>query len=196
MLTKERVEQLMDVEGEARGVALKDDLDFVLEEKGEQGLKKVEAKMKELGYPLKYKEIRSMDFYPMGLANLLLLVIQEAFNFNEQDLERWGGAIVKFSIFTKIFLKYFGSLKLIAREAPKIWVKHYTIGELEMPDFSEEKKYVILRIKNFKTHPIHCPLLKGMFSKITQMVVKSPASCKETKCMFKGDEFHELLLTW
>jgi len=196
MLTKERVEQLMDVEGEARGVALKDDLDFVLEEKGEQGLKKVEARMRELGYPLEYKEIRAMDFYPMGLANLLLLVIQETFNFNEQDLERWGGAIVKFSIFTKIFLKYFGSLKLIAREAPKIWGKHYTIGELEMPDFSKEKRYVILRIKNFKVHPIHCPLLKGMFSKITQMVVKSPTICKETKCMFKGDDYHELLLTW
>ena len=196
MLTKERVEQLMDVEGEARGVALKDDLDFVLEEKGEEGLKKVELRMKELGYPLKYNEIRSMDFYPMGLANLLLLVIQETFNFNEQDLERWGGAIVKFSIFTKIFLKYFGSLKLIAREAPKIWGKHYTIGELEMPDFSKEKRYVILRIKKFKVHPIHCPLLKGMFSKITQMVVKSPTICKETKCMFKGDDYHELLLTW
>jgi hypothetical protein len=196
MLTKERIEQLMDVAGEARGVALKDDLDFVLEEKGEQGLKKVEARMKELGYPLEYREIRSMDFYPMGLANLLLLVIQEVFNFNEDDLERWGGAIVKFSIFTKIFLKYFGSLKLIAREAPKIWKKHYTIGELEMPEFSEKERRVILRIKNFKVHPIHCAILKGMFSKITQMVVKSPASCKETKCMFKGDNFHELLLTW
>jgi len=196
MLTKQEAENLMKVEGEARGVALKDDLDFILEKKGEEGLKKVEAKMAELGYPLKYKEIRSMDFYPMGLANLFLLAIKEVFNFEEKDLEEWGSSIVKFSIFTKIFMKYFGSLKLIAEQAPKIWRKHYTIGDLEMSEFSKEKRYVVLRLKNFKVHPIHCSILKGMFSKITEMVVKSPVVCKETKCMFQGDKHHELLLTW
>jgi len=196
MLTKEEAENLMKIEGEARGVALKDDLDFVLEKKGEEGLKKVEIKVAELGFPLKYKEIKPMDFYPMGLANLFLLVIREVFNFDEKDLEEWGASIVKFSIFTKIFMKYFGSLKLIAEQVPKIWKKHYTIGDLEMPEFSKEKRYVVLKIRNFKVHPIHCSILKGMFSKITEMVVKSPVACKETKCMFQGDEHHELLLTW
>lgn len=196
MLTKQQAQEMMKIKGEARGVAIKDDLDFVLEEKGEEGLKKIETRMTELGYSLKYKDIKPMDFYPIGLANLYLLVIKEVFNFDEEDLKKWGAAIVKFSLFTKIFLKYLGSLKLVAEEAPKIWRKHYTIGDLEMPDYSEEKRYVILRLRNFKVDPIHCKILEGMFSKISTMVTKFPTTVKETKCMFKGDEYHELLITW
>jgi len=196
MLDKQQADNLMKIEGEARGVALKDDLDFVLETKGDQGLEKVEAKMAELGFSLKYGDIKPMDFYPMGLANIYLLVIKEVFNFNEKDLEKWGASIVKFSVFTKIFMKYFGSFGLIAGEAPRIWRKHYTIGDLEMPEYSKEKRYVILKLRNFKVHPIHCAILKGMFLKITQMVVNLPVTVKETKCMFRGDEYHELLLIW
>lgn len=197
MLTKEQAKKMVEqTQGEARGVALKDDLDYILELKGEEGLKKVEKRMAELGYPLRKKDIQAMSFYPMGLANLFLRVIQEVFDFKEKDLEVWGSSIVKFSLFTKVFLKYFGSLSLIAKEAPKIWRDHYTIGELEMSDFSDKKRYVVLRVKNFKVDPIHCGILIGMFSKISQMVVKNPVTCKETKCMFKGDSYHELTITW
>lgn len=196
MLTKREAENLMKIKGEVRGMALKVDLDFVLEKKGEQGLKRVEAKMAELDFPLKHKEIAPMDFYPMGLGALSLLAIKEVFNFDEKDLERWGAAVVKFSLIMKIFMKYFGSLKLIAQQVPKIWQKHYTIGALEMPDFSEEKRYVILRVRNFQIHPIYCLIHKGYFTKVAEMVVKASATCKETKCVFKGDKYHEFLLTW
>ena len=32
--------------------------------------------------------------------------------------------------------------------------------------------------------------------RVAEMVVKAPVTCKETKCMFKGDPYHEFLLTW
>ena len=196
MLTRKQAQKLMEIKGEARGMVLKADWDFVLEEKGEEGLRKVEARMAELGYPLKYKEIKPMDFYPMGLAAISVLSIKEVFNFKEKDLEKWGHSVVKFSTFMKIFMKYFGSLKLIANQIPKIWREHYTVGDLEMPDFSKEKRYAILKEKNFPIHPIYCNIHKAYFIKVAQMVIKSPVSCKETKCMFKGDSHHEFLLTW
>ena len=196
MLTKQEAENLMEIRGEVRGMTFKGDLDFVLEDKGKEGLKKVEAKMAELGFPLKYKEIRPMDFYPMGLSPISLLTIKEVFNFNKKDLERWGASVVKFSLFMKIFMKYFGSLKLIAGQISMIWRKHYTIGELEMPEFSEEKRYAILRLRDFKIHPTYCSIYIGYFSKTAEMVVKSPVTCQETKCMFQGDKYHEFLLTW
>lgn len=196
MLTKKEVENLMKVKGESRGMNIKIDLDFVLETKGEQGLKKVEAKMAELGYPLKYKEIKPMDFYRVGFEATILVVIKEVFNFNEKDIEKMGVSVVKFSLIMKIFMKYFGSLKLLVKQVPKIWQEHYTIGDLEVPEFSEEKRYVILREKNFKVHPIYCNIHRGYFAKVCEMAVKSPVTCKESKCMFKGDEYHEFLLTW
>jgi len=108
-----------------------------------------------------------------------------------------GTSVVKFSLLMKIFMKYFGSFKLIAGEVSKMWQKHYTIGSLEMPEFSKEKRYVILREKNFQVHPIYCNIHIGYFAKVCGMVVKAEViTCKETKCMFQGDEYHEYLLTW
>ena len=196
MLTKKEADKLMKIEGEVRGMAPKVDLEFIIEKKGEQGLKKVETKMAELGFPLKYKEIRVMDFYPLGMDVILMLVIKEVFNFDEKDFEQWGRSVVKFSLFLKIFMKYFSSLKLTAKQIPKIWRKYYTVGNLEIPEFSEERRYAILRMRNFQIHPIYCNILGGYYSKVTEMVVKAPVTCKETKCMFRGDKYHEYLLTW
>jgi len=196
MLTKKEAEKLMKIEGEARGVAIRDDLNFVLEYKGKEALKKVEDKMAELGYPLKHKEIKPMDFYPIGLSIASVLIIKELFNFKEEDFKKWGASVVKFSIFMKIFMKYFGSFKLIAEQIPSMWRRHYTIGSLEMPKFSKEKRYVILRLRDYKIISSQCSVFKGYFSKVCEMVIKSSVTCKETKCMFKGDKYHEFLLTW
>jgi len=197
MLTKERAKKLLqETKGEVRGVALKDDLDYILEIKGEQGLERVEQRMTELGCTLKRKDIKSTNFYPIGLGIILSLTIKEVFNFTEKDFEKMGFSEVKFSIFVKIFLKYFSSLKLIAEQVPNIWRKHYTIGDLEMPRYSRNEKYIILRVKNFKINPIYCNLSMGYFSKVVQMVVRAPVSCKETKCIYRGDPYHEFLLTW
>ena len=75
----------MKVKGEVRGAGLKVDWEFILREKGEEGLKRVEDRMAELGFPLK---------------------------------------------------------------------------------------------------------------RVAEMVVKTPVTCRETKCMFKRDPYHEFLLTW
>jgi len=196
MITKREAEKLIKLKGETRGVNLKIDLQFVLDRKGEEGLKKVEEKLAKLGFPLKYKDIRPMDFYPLGLSVINLMVVKEFFGFNEKEVEEWGASLVKFSIIEKVFMKYFGSLKLIASQIPKMWQRHYTVGDLQMPEFSEEKRYSVLRLKGFKIHPLYCGILKGYFAKITELIVKAPAVTKETKCEFKGDEYHEFTTRW
>jgi len=196
MLTKKKVKEMMKIKGEVRGEAIKVDLDFVRERKGEKGLKKLEAKKKELGYPLKYDDIKSMGFYPFGYSVLQMTLIQELFNFSDKELEEWGASVIKFSILMKIFMKYFVSLDLIAKQIPDIWRKHYTIGDLEMNDYSKKDKYVILKLTNFKIDPTYCGIYRGYFAKTAEMVIKAKIKCKETKCMFRGDPYHEFLLTW
>lgn len=196
MLTKKQIEDFKKLEGDVRGMAIKVDLDFVFEEKGKEGIQKVEKALARAGFPIEYKKIKPMEFYPISLSAVLLTTIKETFNFNEKDLERWGASVVKFSMLMKIFMKYFASLDLVTKQIPNIWRKHYTIGELEVFDYSEKKKFVILRLKNFKVHPVHCHIYKGYFSKTTEMIVKKKIKCEETKCMFKGDPYHEFLLTW
>ena len=57
-LTKELAKELIKIKGEARGETLKVDWEYVLQKEGEKGLKRLETKMAELGFPIKYKEIR------------------------------------------------------------------------------------------------------------------------------------------
>lgn len=196
MLTKKEADKLIRLNGESRGANIKVDLDFILETKGEKGLRKLEKRMAELGYPLDYKNIKEMDFYPIGFDAIILLSIKDVFNFKYEDIEKMGSAVVKFSPLIKVFMKYFGSLKLVSGQIPDMWKKHYTIGKLIMTDFSEEKRYIIIREEDFKIHPVYCSIHKGYFIKVVQLIVKSLVTCQETKCMFKDDPYHEFLLTW
>lgn len=196
MLTKKEADELVKMNGEARGQVFTVDWDFINEKYGEKGIKKLEGKMRELGHPLIYKKIKTLGFYPLGLYVISLLSIKEIFNFNEKDIEEMGRSVVKFSLIMKIFLKYFTSLDLIARQVPATWRRHYTSGDFEMPEYSRERRYAVLRLRNFADHPVHCNLFSGYFAKLAQMVVGSPTTCQETKCVFKGDDYHELYITW
>ena len=196
IINKEIAEKLMEIEGETRGVSFQADGEFIIKEKGKEGLKKLEEKMAEIGYPIRYKEVKPMDFFPLGLRLISLLVIQELFNFDKEKIREMGAFQTKISLIVKLFMQYFGSVNILAKQAPKMWRKYYTIGDLKVPEISNEKRYGIIKVENFALHPIHCQVLEGYFANIIKMVVNSPVNCKETKCTFRGDEYHEFLLKW
>src|SRR3989344_5526915 len=106
-LSKELAQKIMETKGEARGTALKTDSDFVLREKGEEGLMAVEKTLKELGFPIKYKEINTMEFYPIGLRIISILAIKETFVLSYEQIEEMGQSAPKVSLIVKLFLKYF-----------------------------------------------------------------------------------------
>jgi hypothetical protein len=197
-LTKEVAKGLMEIKGEVRGVVLKTDADYVLKEKGKEGLKKVEEEFKKLDYPIKYKEIKTMAFYPVGLRALSLLAIKKVFNFDEEKIREIGLFATKVSLIVKLFIRSFLSVeRVFFKEAPRLWKKHWTAGELDPIVLDEEKKYGILRLKDFSLHPIFCCFLEGYFAGVAQMVIKSlQITCQETKCTFRGDEHHEYLIKW
>ncbi len=197
-LTKETAKKLMEIKEEARGVTLGIDRDYILKEKGEEGLKKLEEELEKLGYPIKYKKIETLAFYPAGLRALSLLAIKKVFNFDDEKIKEIGFLGTKTSLIIKFFIRYvFSFQKVFFEESPKIWREHWTIGKLIPVELNEEKKYAILRLEDFNLHPIYCRFLEGYLSGLFQMMVKSPKiTCQETKCSFREDEYHEYLIKW
>lgn len=197
-ITKEEIKKLMEIEGEARGVVFQTDIEYILREKGEEGLKKLEDELKRLGHPIKFKEIKGMDFYPVGLRVLSLLAIKKVFNFDDEKIKEMGFYATKKSLIIKLFIRYFISMKRVfEKESPKIWRKHWTVGKLVPVELDEEKKHLILRLKDFSLHPVYCLYLGGYFCGVADMLVKSPQiTFEETKCTFRGDEYHEYLVKW
>jgi len=198
-ITKEEIEKLMNKDVETRGVVLKTDSEYILEKQGESGLKRLEAELEKMGQPIKYQEIKNMDFCPAGLRVLSLLAIKKVFGFDDEEIKEMGFIATKKSLIIKLFVRYFLSTeRVFYKEAPRIWQKHWTKGTLVPIELNEKEKYAVLRLEDFELHPIYCSVyLRGYFSGILQMLIKTPKiTCQETKCSFKGDQYHEYLLKW
>ncbi len=200
-ITKEELEKIKKLEGKARGQTIKNALQSVLIMEKEEGLGKLEEKLKELGYWLDiykdYKKIKTFAWYPLWYDLLPIIVAADLFGWDEEKIKQFGVYNQKVSFFEKILLKYFISLRVVFEVARDRWRKHYSVGDLEPIEFNEKEKYAILRLKNFSGHPAFCPLLSGYFESATSFVtVSRRVISEETKCPFRGDPYHEYLVKW
>jgi len=170
---------------------------YILEEEGEEALKKLEEVMEKIGYPIKYKEIETLGFYPIGMEAVTFLAIQTLFDYDETKFREMGGFELSSSLLMKIFMKYFISLEKAAEELPRIWEQHFSLGSLKLVELNKEERYLIVRLTDFCIHPLHCTVLIGVLVNAVRMITKcKEVVCEETKCMHQGDDCHEFLLRW
>lgn len=188
----------MKIKGKVRGVVFQTDGRYVLETKGEKGMKTLEAAIKKTGQPIKYgKELKATSWYPLSWRILSLLVIQRTFNWGEKEMFAMGQAAPKYSFIVKMLLRYFVSLEKTFKESAKYWQEHYSVGKLEAPVIDIEGKRLVIHLKDFKMHPVFCMYSKGYFKAIAKLVVRTEKmTIKETECMFKGDDYHEFIIEW
>lgn len=196
IISERKIKRLTSLEGEVKGMGMKTHADFILEKEGTKGLRKLEKAMADSGHPVDYTKLKRMEFYPMGLEALTLELIKIIFNYSEEKFQQMGEFHCKTSWIVKFFMKYFFSFDRMAKEVPKIWKKYFTVGELKLIDYDERKGYALLRVENFYFHPLHCQIMIGILSAVIQMMVNNRVSCKETKCPYEGDDYHEYLLKW
>ena len=80
-----------------------------------------------------------------------------------------------------------------------MWREYWTKGTCEVVDYSADKRYIILVVKDFNLHPLYCLILAGFFEAFSKIVVgEKVIDCKETKCPFRSDKYkiHEYLINW
>ncbi|KPJ73266.1 hypothetical protein AMJ48_02270 [Parcubacteria bacterium DG_74_1] len=196
-ITKEEIQKLMRVRGNVRGAILQSHAIFIQNREGKGGVGAVEKKITELGYPVNFEKFKAGEWYPESLSTLIILTAKTLFNWTEKDIFEMGRSAPKYNFIAKILMRYFVSLEKFLAEVPNYWRKHLDCGKLEVVQFDEEKKYIVLREKDFKFHPIICVYHAGYYQGITEYVVKAEKiSIKETKCVFKGDLYNEYVITW
>jgi len=195
IISREEFNKLMKIKGETIGIAIREHKKFILNQEGREGLKKVEDIISDIGYP-EYRNIKPRKFYPIGLYTLTLIVAKRVFNWDDEKFEEMGRFNAKMSLILRILMRFLVSLDVAAGKVPIMWRRYYTVGNLRTMEYDKEKRYVILRLEDFTLHPFHCKLQAGYFSTIVQIIVKDIVTCEETKCVHKGDEYHEFLLKW
>lgn len=196
IISKEELVELMKIKGETTGNSIRNTGEFILKEEGEEGLKKLESAMEALGCPIKYQKIKTTNYYPSNLLAVTFVAIERIFKYDEKKFQKMGEFRAKFSIFIKILIKYLVSLDKAAEEIQKMWRKFFTTGEAKVTELDKEGKRAVLRIENYRFHPIQCRVMEGIFATILQMILKSKVSCREIKCVHRGNEYHEFLLKW
>jgi predicted hydrocarbon binding protein len=195
VITREEANRIMSIEGKTRGISIRGDLEFVKFKEGNEGLNKLRKEMEKVGY-FPDPKMKAMDFCPLGLELLTLLMIKQLFNYGEKEFYEMGEFSSRLSLILRLFMKYFVSVNAISGQASEIWRRYYTVGNFKVISIDEQKRTATLRLENFKLHELHCQNVRGYISNIIKMILNKKVNSKETKCPFRGDDYHEFVLTW
>lgn len=201
MIKKEDILNIKKIKGQARGQTIKNAFSCIEIGEGKEGLARLKKSLKELDCWLEeyddFKNIKIFKWYPFWYDAAPIIVAADIFSWDEEKIRNFGRCNQKVSFFEKTLLKYFVSLKMVVKLAPDRWKKHYSFGKMQVIDFNPEEKHVVLRLENFFVHPVFCQLLTGYIEAAIKFVILSKnIKVTETKCVFKGDAFHEYLIKW
>lgn len=197
ILTKEKVKKLLQIPGNVRGTIILTNIEYIRKKWGESAVLKLKEKIKELEIPLDLEKIKHGEMYPEAVSVLVVLLIKEILNLNDQDIFEMGKAAMKLSPIVKILTKFFLSIDVILEKAPDYWEQYFDFGKLEVVDCDKEKKYAVVRLKDYKFHPLLCLYHMGYFYQVAKIASGAEKiTVKETKCVFRGDRFHEYYFNW
>lgn len=191
------IERLMKNEGHVKGEIILTSLKYIKSRLGKEGLKKIEDRFKELGYSLYFQNIKPLHDYKEAYAVLIYLLSRDLFGWNDKDIWKMGESSAKMSFIAKVLLKYFISVNSLVEEMPNYWKKYHDFGEIKVIDFNEKNKYIIFQLRGYDFHPLGCTYHLGYFFTVARFSIKGEnISLNETKCVHKGDDFHEYKITW
>jgi hypothetical protein len=192
---KKEADKLMAIPGDQKGAILLSHLAIVKKRSGDEALKILEKTMADLGYPVKFDEVKSVQLYPEAQTIMAMWLCQVLFGYTNQVLFDIGVEATKLSLITKLMMRTFLNLDKVIRKIPEYWNEHLSVGRLECYEYEPEKKYLILRLHDYKFHPSVCWSMAGYFIGFFKYL-RTNAVIKETKCPHKGDPFHEFFITW
>jgi len=201
LITKDQLEEIKKVEGEIRGLALKNYGSYISRKEGSDGLEKIEKTMEEIGCEMPYKNLNSLAFYPLWWSAATFFILRNHFEYGEEEFYEMGKSCFRFPNIMRIWARFLISIEKAASSADKMYEMYFTVGEITVPDYSVEEKYVVMRLKDFPTYPIdkpqlYCCFLAGYYSSIIKAITGKDTKGEERKCAYSDAGYHEFLLTW
>jgi hypothetical protein len=197
MNLKEEAREIMKKKGNARGEVFKSYAAFFESKYGKSFLDKLQKKLEELDCPLRFDQVKALSWVPEAYSQLIMSVLQEEFNWKEEDFFILGQEAPKYSFIMKILMRHFSSPERVLKEASNSWYKYFDFADISVADYNEKEKYVYLRLKDYDMGPLMCIYLSGYILSIARLTIKSQEiKIEETKCLYKNDNYHEYKITW
>lgn len=197
-LSKEDIAQIMKVKGRIRGLVLTTLKDYIIEKKGEKGIKKVEEKMEETGHPFSFEGLSSIKWYPAGIIHLVMMITLDVFNWSEEDNFKIGHDVPINSVLAKLMLRTFTSLEIAFKVTPKFWKNYTDLGEMNWIKRDIKNRRAVLRLTNYpKVHRGSYEYFRGYLKKIMEIMTSSKnVKVELTKTIYRGDPYDDFTFTW
>ncbi len=200
MLSSKEVEEIKKIKGQIRGVAFKNDFDYIKKKQGQKGVEKITKRLKELGCEDKgvcQANVKAFSWYPLWYHVLLFVILHKEMDWTKKDISGIGSHGAKVSLILKIFPKSMFDLKRFFSKAPVYWNKYFSVGKANLVELDLEKKLIILELKDFDVHHLECSTVKGYLEGLMRTMVETDkVKVEEIKCLHKGDDLHQFKITW
>ena len=186
---QKEINDLKNLSGEERGEDIKYLVSYIRRNKGEEGFKKVKEELMKAGYDLpEIDQINNMEWISVSLPNIFLVACVKVFNLEKEDILKIGREALSFKKIFKFYIKYFSSFKETMAKASNTWNKHYSFGEIEIIEHDDEKKMLVIKLKDFKVHKFAYIYLQGLFSEIVRVALgNKEVRSERTKDTSNGD---------
>lgn len=193
---EEKIKTLRGKEGDTKAEAIKFCLRYIEKKEGREKKDKVLAKLKEFGFEEDHKKLGPFDWVRESTLIILYLVLIEFFNWSEEDIFKMGEEEPKASFIARILMNML-SVEKVIEKAPRYWRKFYNFASIEVSEINKEEKFLVFRVYDYDFDPIGCIYHKGFLLTLTKFTIKGKNhSIEETKCIHKGDDFHEYIVKW
>jgi hypothetical protein len=195
---KKEMEDMAFLGGLERGADIKFLRHYARIKAGNSGIRAIEGELAQAGVGLPdFAKLKDLEWISAKLPTIYMLAMAKVFGWSEKEVYEMGHEALTIHVALKFLLKYFSSPSATFSRAARRWQKSYSFGKMEIVDFDGTGRKVVVRLLDFKKHPITCVYLRGIFVKIVEIATGSErASIEETKCVFRGDPYHEYLITW
>ena len=104
-ISQAELEKIKNIKGEVVGTSFHEDESFIRQKEGEEGIRKVEEEMAKIGYPFKFKELKSFQRYPMSLNLAYVIIERNIFGWGDEVFRENGRFNARISIIAKIMVK-------------------------------------------------------------------------------------------
>ncbi len=195
-MIKNEITALRKKSGKVRGDVLSASLTYIMEKEGKEGVEKIEKELEKYGYPFTLKNSKQFLFYPMQTEVLIALIAKDLLNWTDEDVFEMGVGATRASFIVRMSFPFLVSTSRLFKGTAHFWKKNYNFGELEPVMIDDKKGMAVIKIKGYDVHPISCLYNAGYMVGAARLVFKGDVRIKETKCVHKGDDYHEYIMNW
>ncbi len=194
---KNTADKLIKIPGKVRGEIFLNHAKYIEEKEGRGGLKKLEEKLSDLGHPVNFKKIKPLDWLGEGLSCLVIVTAKDIFFWEEKDVFEMGESGPRFSLGLRMLVQNVVLPKRLFEESPLYWKNLFDFGFIEPLDFNTESQQAVLRIHEYKTHPLLCIYHAGYIKGMAEFILKvEKITVEEIKCVHKESPYDEYRISW